>query len=143
MGDADYGDRCNRPGWRTACPLVHRHPFQCLLGRRISGSLRRLRTNRSHHAISKAADKVMYATATPADKPLHIAHLFRAKIFGNRKWDETYKEIGLIQKEVHVGGGKYIKEWQVDPHIGYPEVYRRMSGLFDRMIEDGLMLKRE
>lgn len=93
--------------------------------------------------MSKAAGQVMYATATPADKPLHITHLFRAKVFGDKKWEETWRELGMKQVEIHTGGGNYIKQWQVDPKVGYPETYRRMSGLFDRMIEDGLMLKRE
>lgn len=110
-----------------------------------SHSLKNWGSARAKHGyeMAKAAGQVMYATATPADKPLHITHLFRAKVFGQRKWEQTYKELGMHQVDVHTGGGNYIKQWQVDPRVGYPEVYRRMSGLFDRMIEDGLMLKRE
>lgn len=110
-----------------------------------SHSLKNWGSARAKHGyeMSKAAGQVMYATATPADKPLHIAHLFRAKVFGDKKWDDTYTELGMKQVDIHTGGGVYIKQWQVDPKVGYPEVYRRMSGLFDRMIEDGLMLKRE
>ena len=37
-------------------------------------------------AMDKAA-AVMYATATPGDKPLHTAHLFRAGVFGNQGGD--------------------------------------------------------
>lgn len=95
------------------------------------------------YEISKAAGQVMYATATPADKPLHIAHLFRAKIFGTRKWEETYRELGMRQVEQRTYGGGTVKKWEIDPRVGRAEVYRRMSGLFDRMIEDGLMMRRE
>ncbi len=110
-----------------------------------SHSLKNWGSARAKHGyeMAKAAGKVMYATATPADKPLHITHLFRAKVFGQGRWEDTYKELGMRQVEIHTGGGNYIKQWQVDPKVGYPETYRRMSGLFDRMIEDGLMLKRE
>lgn len=94
------------------------------------------------YEMSKAAGAVMYATATPADKPLHIAHLFRAKIFGDRKWEETYTELGMRQVEIRTPQGT-IKKWEINPRVGAAEVYRRMAGLFDRLTEDGLMLKRE
>ena len=66
------------------------------------------------YEMAKAAGKVMYATATPADKPLHITHLFRAKVFGQGRWEDTYKELGMRQVEIHTGGGNYIKQWRVD-----------------------------
>jgi len=109
-----------------------------------SHSLKNWGSARSKHGyeMSKAADKVMYATATPADKPLHIAHLFRAKIFGTGSWEDTYERMGMMQKEIYTPNGT-ITQWQIDPSVGAKEVYRRMSGLFDRMTADGLMLKRE
>lgn len=109
-----------------------------------SHSLKNWGSARSKHGyeMSKAAGAVMYATATPADKPLHIAHLFRAKIFGNKPWDETYKELGMRQVSVRTPNGT-IQKWEIDPHVGAAESYRRMAGLFDRMTEDGLMVKRE
>lgn len=93
--------------------------------------------------ISKKAKGVLYATATPADKPLQIPYLARARIFGFRKWDETYEELGCIKKTIHAPGGKTIEKWEIDPKVGIDEVYRRLAGLYDRMTEDGLMMKRE
>lgn len=109
-----------------------------------SHSLKNFGSARAKHGyeMSKAAGPVLYATATPADKPLHIAHLFRAKVFGSGKWEETYRELGMRQVDVHTPQGT-IQKWEVDPKVGHAESYRRMAGLFDRMVADGLMLKRE
>ena len=89
------------------------------------------------------AGGVMYATATPGDKPLHIAHLMRAGVFGNVGATETYKKLGMRLVDQHTGGGNYVKVWQIDPRVGYQEAARRLSGLFDQMTKDGLMVKRE
>lgn len=110
-----------------------------------SHSLKNWGSARAKHGyeMSKKAGAVMYATATPADKPLHIAHLFRAGVFGDRKWEDTYRELGMIEKEIRTPTGQTIKKWEIDPRVGAAEVYRRMSGLFDQMTAEGLMLKRE
>lgn len=110
-----------------------------------SHSMKNWDSARAKHGyeMGKRAAAVMYATATPADKPLHIAHLFRARIFGNGRWEDTYKELGMVQKTVNIGNGRTIQKWEISPHVGAPEVYRRMAGLFDQLTTDGLMLKRE
>lgn len=100
------------------------------------------RFKHSSEIMDKAA-AVMYATATPGDKPLHIAHLVRAGVFGNVGKTETYEKLGMRLVDQHVGGGRYQKVWQIDPQVGYKEAARRLSGLFDQMTKDGLMVKRE
>jgi len=92
---------------------------------------------------SDKAGGVMYATATPGDKPLHIAHLARAGVFGNAGTTQTYEKLGMKLTEQRIHGGKTITVWKVDPKVGYKECARRMTGLFDQMTKDGLMVKRE
>lgn len=102
--------------------------------------------------ISFKAGKVLYATATPADKPLHIAHLIRAGVFGGGspsakkffgKSEDTYRKLGLTTQEIrNPYTGQTIKKWVVDKKVGAAEVARRMQGLFDQMTKDGLMVQR-
>lgn len=109
-----------------------------------SHSLKNSQSARAKHGyeVNKVAHAVMYATATPADKPLHIAHLFRAKVFGDRRWEDTYRELGMEQKAIRTPQGT-INKWEYSKSVRPAERYRRFAGLFDRMTEDGLMLKRE
>lgn len=109
-----------------------------------SHSLKNWQSARAKHGneMAKKAHAVMYATATPADKPLHLAHLFRAKVFGNRKQSETFEEMGMVQKTINTPHGTVTK-WEVNPRVGNAEVMRRISGLQDKMTEEGLMLRRE
>lgn len=101
-----------------------------------------VRSKAGKEAAAKAGS-VLYATATPGDKPLHIAHLASAGVFGNGSSTETYKKLGMELIDQHVGGGRYQKVWRINPKVGYTEALRRMSGLFDQMTKDGLMIKRE
>lgn len=107
--------------------------------------LKNLTSDRSQvgDRMNQKANSVMYSTATPADKPIHIAHLSRAKVFGNRSPEATYKELGLepyadVDKE-----GKEHINWRISPDVGPLEVSRRLNGLFNRMTEEGLMVKRD
>lgn len=84
--------------------------------------------------LASKAGGVVYATATPIDKPYHLAYLFRAKVFGDRPYEEVFEELGLQRAG---------KQWKVNPDVGMAEMYRRLGGLFDRLTEDGLMVKRE
>lgn len=102
--------------------------------------------------ISFKAGGVLYATATPADKPLHIAHLIRAGVFGSGnpsakkffgKSEDTYRELGLTTQEVYNPyTGDTIKKWVIDKNVGAAEVHRRIAGLFDQMTKEGLMTQR-
>jgi len=94
------------------------------------------------------ADKafaVLYSSATPEDKPMHIAHLFRARVFGDKDPAETYSRLGLLQRGGEPGpdGQLTPATWVVDPRVGAAEVYRRLDGLFRQLTREGLMVKRE
>jgi len=93
--------------------------------------------------MNQKANSVMYSTATPADKPIHIAHLSRAKVFGNRPPEATYKELGLEPYADEDKEGKEHINWRISPDVGPLEVSRRLNGLFNRMTEEGLMVKRD
>jgi hypothetical protein len=93
--------------------------------------------------MNQKANSVMYSTATPADKPIHIAHLSRAKVFGNRPPEATYRELGLESYADVDREGKEHINWRIDPDVGPLEVSRRLNGLFNRMTEEGLMVKRD
>ena len=93
--------------------------------------------------MNQKAKAVLYATATPADKPVHIAHLFRAKVFGNRSPEKTYRELGLAPFDEKQDDGTLRQSWRIDPDIGPIEVYRRLNGLFNQMTKEGLMVKRD
>ena len=93
--------------------------------------------------MNQKAKAVLYATATPADKPVHIAHLFRAKVFGNRSPEKTYRELGLAPFDEKNDDGTVRQSWRIDPDIGPIEVYRRLNGLFNQMTKEGLMVKRD
>lgn len=84
--------------------------------------------------LAKEAGGVLYATATVIDKPFHIAYLFRTKIFGDKPYEETFEELGMTQSG---------KRWNINPKVGKEEVYHRLTGLFNHLIEQGLMIKRE
>lgn len=108
-------------------------------------ALKNWASTRAKHGkdMSHSARSVLYASATPADKPLQIGYLFRARIFGNRTFSDVYSELGMHQVTQRTYGGGTVQKWDINPRVGLPEVYRRMSGLFDRMTKDGLMIKRE
>lgn len=93
--------------------------------------------------MNQKAKAVLYATATPADKVIHIAHLFRAKVFGNRAAEKTYRELGLTPYDEKNDDGTTRQSWRIDPDIGPIEVYRRLNGLFNQMTKEGLMVKRD
>lgn len=104
------------------------------------------RTSARYKHAKELMDKsgpVLYATATPGDKPLHIAHLAKANVFGNAGQKETYQKLGMRLVDQRTHGGGSVKCWQIDPHVGYREATRRLAGLFDQMTKDGLMIKRE
>lgn len=93
-------------------------------------------------AMMDAADKVLYATATPVDKPEHLRYLERADVFAGRSEREIYEWMGLREKEINIGRGKTKKVWAIPPGQS-AKVYERMTGLFDEMTEQGRMMKRE
>lgn len=93
--------------------------------------------------ISKKAGKVLFATATPADKPLQLGYLERAGIFAGNSRSSINEWLGYELKDQHVGGGRYVKTWERKKGVSAETVHGRMAGLFDEMTEKGLMVKRE
>lgn len=99
---------------------------------------------RSKHGMEmlKNADKALYATATPIDKPEHLNYLFKVDIFAGNKRDDIYRWLGMESSEVRVPGGRTITKWKI-PKNGAAGVYTRLGGLFDELTENGSMIKRE
>jgi P-loop containing NTP hydrolase pore-1/C-terminal domain on Strawberry notch homologue len=81
--------------------------------------------------MSSKAGKVLFASATPADKPTQLAYLERSGVFGKNKKEDVEKWMG-----VRGCRGK-------DCPKNAEEVHARLNGIFDQMTEKGLMVKRE
>jgi len=92
-------------------------------------------------AINNVASKVLFATATPVDKVLHIDYLERANVFSGMSRSQAYKYMGMELVDVRTPQGT-IQTWQV-PKDKSEEVMERMAGMFDQMTENGNMIKRE
>jgi len=106
-----------------------------------SHSVKNWESSRARDAddLAKAAGQTMFASATPADRPMDLVYIFRNKLFGADKgWDEIKKELGVIERQA----GKH-ETMQVDPSVGAPECFRRLSEIFDKLTKEGMMLKRE
>ena len=94
--------------------------------------------------MSQNADKCLFLTATPVDKPLHLAHLSRAGVFGNRPPRKTYEDLGLQLVDQWAGKQRgNVKVWKPVPGFKASETARRINALYDKMTEEGLMLRRE
>jgi hypothetical protein len=110
-----------------------------------SHALKNADSNRSRlgREIIDRAEGVLFATATPADKPTHIEYLARAGVLEGQTVEKAFEDLGLIQRKVRdkKGGHKYI--WEIDPHVGTEQVLKRIDELFDRLTRRGLMIKRE
>lgn len=96
---------------------------------------------------SKRARSVLYATATPCDKPLHIDYLFRMGLFEGKAKEVAYRDLGLKEysssKKLKDGTTRVTQKWKIDPAVGADEVLKRISSLFDRLTQKGNMIKRE
>lgn len=74
--------------------------------------------------LATKAGGVLYATATPGDQPEHLAYLFRAQAFDGKPWDEVRGQFN-------------------DDKLGAETVLRNIDGMFQRLTEQGLMVRRE
>lgn len=96
--------------------------------------------------LANEAYGAVYASATPGDKPEHLDYMMRANIFEGKTKEQAYRDLGLTERTIKVGKGRNQKEitiWVVNSAIGSEEVYNRVGKLFDRMTEQGQMIKRE
>jgi hypothetical protein len=89
--------------------------------------------------MNENAAGVMYASATPADKSVHLEYMKRAGVFGSIDPDAAHSELGMVKKVTP--GGHEI--WSVNPHIGKEAVAARLQKVFDKLTEKGRMIKRE
>ena len=97
--------------------------------------------------LANAAHSVVYATATPMDKAIHLPYLFRAGVFEGKTMEAALQELGLEYKHRRkkLVGGKWVDPsgWVIKQGLTNREVVRRIEQLFDRVTAAGCMLKRE
>jgi len=86
------------------------------------------------------AKSVLFASATPYDKPYHIEYLARTGILEGMSAQEAYRKMGLRLQRIP---GSTQQRWVIAPHIGAEEAYRRLSGVFERLTAAGQTIKRE
>lgn len=98
-------------------------------------------TTKHGKEINNVAGKVLFATATPVDKVLHMDYLERANVFSGMSRSQAYKHMGMELVDVRTPQGT-IQAWQV-PKGKSVEVMERMAGMFNQMTENGNMIKRE
>lgn len=91
------------------------------------------------------ARAVLFASATPADKPTHLDYLARAGVFEGKSPKQVYEDLGYIEVTRRVRG-RYgpmdIRVWEPRPGTSATEINRRMEALFDRVTGRGLMVTR-
>ena len=100
-------------------------------------------------AVAKA-DKVMYMSATPADKPEHIYYLAPIGVMEGKTVQQALRDLGMtlvtVKKWIKENGRMVQREityWTEDQTVTDSERHRRFSSLFDRMTSNGSVLKRE
>ena len=96
--------------------------------------------------VISQAEAVMFATATPADKPTHLPYLAKMGILEGKSHEKMMIDLGMQQATktlFHRGRKKKIPYWRVNPHVGSLEVAKRIDALFGRMTAAGKMIKRE
>lgn len=113
-------------------------------------------------AAASAALGVVFASATPADRPTNLLYMARAGVYEGKSRDQALRDLGLVghlrtvkvkdgHKRTATGRQAYRDErqmvWMVDHHKygdgAHAYVCDRMSDLFDRLTAQGLMVKRE
>jgi len=99
---------------------------------------------RSKHGkeMMDKAHSVLYATATPADKPGHLDYLERANVFNGNSPKEIYNWMGLESYSVKKGE-QYVQRYRAKKGVKPESVVNKLNGLFDQMTENGNTLKRE
>lgn len=94
--------------------------------------------------IASDAKSVLFATATPADKPDHLNYLMRAGVFHGMKKDVLFPQLGLKNnKFFNPHTGREQSKWEVDPKVGKAGFVKRLGVLFDSLTSKGAMIKRE
>jgi len=95
-------------------------------------------------AMIRRANKVLFSSATPADKPVHIHYL---ETLGIGRFDDVMKKLGYekVQRQGRRQDGTPYDyyTWEIAPHVTAQEIAKRYSELFDKLTADGVMIKRE
>lgn len=86
---------------------------------------------------------VIFATATPIDKPAHLAYLQKIGIYEGKSEEQALRDLGMTFREQKTKYGTIVRIPEVNPRVGVEEVYRRIDALFNRMTERGAMIKQE
>tara|TARA_R110000868_G_scaffold72223_4_gene210791 strand:- start:1930 stop:11712 length:9783 start_codon:yes stop_codon:yes gene_type:complete len=94
-------------------------------------------------AMANKAGKVLMMTATPGDKPAHIQYLQRIGLLEGKSQDQQFTELGFKKKITKGKDGKEVVTWNVDNQVGKRAVRARLDDLFNRLIANGQMVKRE
>lgn len=108
-------------------------------------------TGKAGREMASQAQGVVYATATPTDRPTEVAYLERAGILEGKSLEDALAGLGLRQNTT-------TKEWYVNQNLAgrvverdgkrsrlqpTEEVQERIDELFGRMTERGEMIARE
>lgn len=99
------------------------------------------------YAISSNVDKVMFVTATPADRAGDILYLRRSGLFANEaQFERLMADIGFVWSEPQTNdNGQMIRAGYWKPINEFPEqmIAEGMGRAFDTLTESGHMIRRE
>lgn len=95
--------------------------------------------SRRGRTLINKAHAVLFASATPADKPMHIEYLARIGILEGKTLERAVESLGLRL----YNSPQYGPKWVPMPGVKLETILERMAELFDRMTKNGSMVKRE
>lgn len=109
-------------------------------------------SQRARHGTNAAAKakSVVFMSATPADKAVHIYYLARMGIMEGKTVQQALRDLGMtlvtVNKMVNEGG-RFVKKqvtfWAEDQNVTDKDRHDRFNALFNRMTSNGAMIKRE
>jgi|GEM_PF-3305563 len=101
-----------------------------------------------NHAAKAAA--VLFATATPGDKPIHLLYLDRIGIREGKPQDQFMKDLGMTAvkqkfrlKDPKTGEWKDVTKTVYSHGASKKKTYRLMEELFERVTRKGNIIRRE
>jgi hypothetical protein len=98
-------------------------------------------------SATQKASKVMFMSATPADKAEHIYYLAGIGIMEGKTVQKALEDLGMklvtVKKRDKNGRPYEVKFWAPDGRISDTARNARFSALFNRMTAKGAMIKRE
>jgi hypothetical protein len=98
-------------------------------------------------SATQKASKVMFMSATPADKAEHIYYLAGIGIMEGKTVQKALEDLGMklitVKKRDKNGRQYEVKFWAPDGRVSDTARNARFSALFNRMTAKGAMIKRE